>query len=217
MISYLDEQVGELVSTLKKSGQYENTLIIFTSDNGPTYAGGVNAAFFNSAGPFSEKTDRIKGSVYEGGIRVPFIAHWPGKIKPGAVSDYIGYFPDIIPTFCEITGTKVPANIDGLSFLPTLLDKGKQKAHPWLYWEFPEYGGQQAIRQGDWKMVRVQLHKGEGIPVLFNLSTDPNEETDLSQRYPEKVAELSKILISQHIPAENKKFRIARLGDILNP
>jgi arylsulfatase len=217
MVSYLDEQVGELVSTLKKSGLYENTLIIFTSDNGPTYAGGVNAAFFNSAGPFSENADRIKGSVYEGGIRVPFIAHWPGTINPGTISDYIGYFPDIFPTLCKLTGTKVPANIDGLSFLPTLLDKGKQKVHPWLYWEFPEYGGQQAIRQGDWKMVRVQLHKGEGIPVLFSLSTDPNEETDLSKRYPEKVAELSKILISQHIPAENKKFRIARLGDILNP
>jgi len=217
MISYLDEQVGELVSTLKKIGLYENTLIIFTSDNGPTYVGGIDAAYFNSAGPFSENADRIKGSVYEGGIRVPFIAHWPGKIKPGTVSDYVGYFPDIFPTLCELIGTKVPANIDGLSFLPTLMDKGKQKVHPWLYWEFPEYGGQQAIRQGDWKLVRLQLHKGEGIPVLFNLTNDPKEEKDLSQQFPEKVAELSKILISQHIPSENKKFRIARLGDILNP
>jgi arylsulfatase len=217
MISYLDEQVGELVATLKKCGSYENTLIIVTSDNGPTYAGGVDAVFFNSAGPFPEKADRIKGSVYEGGIRVPLIAHWPNKIKAAITSEYLGYFPDFFPTFCDLLGVRVPNKLDGISILPTLTARGKQKTHPWLYWEFPEYGGQQAIRQGDWKLVRVQLQKGEGTPALFNLSADPFEENDLSHLYPEKIAQLTNILKSQHTPPENKKFNIARLERANNP
>ena len=217
MISYLDEQVGTLVSTLKAFGLYENTLIIFTSDNGPTYAGGVDAAYFNSAGPFPEHPDRIKGSVFEGGIRVPFIAHWPAKIKAAGISEHIGYFPDIFPTLSELVGTKTPANTDGISILPTLTNKGKQRAHPWLYWEFPEYGGQQAIRQGDWKMIRLKLHKEDGKPALYNLANDPKEAIDLSQQFPAKVSELNKIIISQHVESENKKFRIGRLGDTINP
>ena len=176
MISYLDEQVGTLVATLKVLGIYENTLIIFTSDNGPTYAGGV-----------------------------------------GGISEHIGYFPDIFPTFSDLVGTKSPDNTDGISILPILTNKGKQKAHPWLYWEFPEYGGQQAIRQGDWKMIRLKLHKEDGKPALYNLANDPKEAIDLSKQFPEKVSELNKIIISQHVESENKKFRIGRLGDTINP
>lgn len=217
MISYLDEQVGTLIEALKKEGLFEKTLIIFTSDNGPTYAGGVDASFFNSAGPFQENPDRIKGSVFEGGIRVPFLAHWPDKIKAGSMSEHIGYFPDIFPTLCDLVGSGKPENVDGISILPTLTKKGKQKVHPWLYWEFPEYGGQQAIRQGQWKLVRLQLHKGNGNPALYNLSNDPLEQIDISQQFPEKVAELNKILISQHIEPENIKFRIGLLGDHINP
>jgi arylsulfatase len=217
MVSYLDEQVGTLISTLKTEGLFESTLIIFTSDNGPTYAGGVDATFFNSAGPFPENADRIKGSVFEGGIRVPFIAHWPNKIKAGTISEHIGYFPDIFPTLCDLVGSKIPDNIDGISILPTLENKRKQKVHPWLYWEFPEYGGQQAIRQGHWKLVRLQLHKGKENPALYNLSNDPLEQFDVSQQFPEKVAELSKILVSQHVEPENRKFRIGLLGDQINP
>jgi arylsulfatase len=116
-----------------------------------------------------------------------------------------------------LVGSKIPDNIDGISILPTLENKRKQKVHPWLYWEFPEYGGQQAIRQGHWKLVRLQLHKGKENPALYNLSNDPLEQFDVSQQFPEKVAELSKILVSQHVEPENRKFRIGLLGDQINP
>jgi len=213
MISYLDEQVGALVATLKEEGLLENTLIFFTSDNGPTFAGGVDAAYFRSAGHFSVAADRIKGSVHEGGLRVPFIAYWKGKIKPGRVSSRPAYAPDLFPTLCELTGNPVPEGIDGLSMLPLLRSKGQQPNHPWLYWEFPEYGGQQAIRQGDWKLLRRDLHKGQGPARLFRLSEDPGEEKDLADQFPEKVRALTQIMRTQHRTSDNPKFQMMGVGD----
>jgi arylsulfatase A-like enzyme len=156
MVSYLDEDVGRLIEHLKREDVYENTLIIFTSDNGPSHQGGTDSAWFNSAGPFSEDPGRIKGYLYEGGIRVPMIASWPGRIPPGTTSDLVSSQIDTMATFAELTGFDMPAN-DGISILPTLLGKAGQKQHEYLYWEYPDWGGQVAIRFGDWKLVRQHL------------------------------------------------------------
>ncbi len=150
MVSYLDENIGKLVQQLKELGIYENTIIIFTSDNGPTYNGGTDSPWFDSARPFKSEQGRAKGFVYEGGIRVPMIASWPGHIQPGSKSNLISGFQDVMPTLCEIAGVQPPVDADGISFLPELQGK-EQKKHEYLYWEFPETGGQQAVRMGKWK------------------------------------------------------------------
>ena len=145
MISYLDQQVGELVQELKRLGLYENTLIIFTSDNGPTYdIGGVDPHYFNSAGPFYTGRGWGKGFIHEGGIRVPMIVTWPSRIEANTITTHLSAFWDIFPTLAEISGFKDNQKYDGISFKPTLYGK-KQSEHDYLYWEFPEYGGQQAV------------------------------------------------------------------------
>ena len=157
MVSYLDEQVGEIIETLKEEGLYENTLIIFSSDNGPTYNGGTDSPWFDSAKPFKSEKGWGKGNTTEGGIRVPMIAQWPGKIKPGTESEHISAFYDVLPTLCELAGVDEPEDIDGISFLPELLAKENQRKHDFLYWEFTEYGGQQAVRMGKWKSIRRNI------------------------------------------------------------
>jgi arylsulfatase len=147
MISYLDEQVGLMVQQLKDLGIYDNTLVIFTSDNGPTYNGGTDSPWFNSGGPFNSEYGRGKGFTFEGGMRVPMIASWPDHIEPGTRSDHVSAFWDVMPTLCEIAGVDAPEDTDGLSFLPSLTGNMQPK-HEYLYWEFPEYGGQQAERIG---------------------------------------------------------------------
>ena len=149
MISYWDEQIGGLINKLKELGIYDNTIIIFTSDNGPTFNGGSDSFFFDSAKPFKSEWGWGKASLREGGIRVPMIASWPKKIKAGSKSDLICAFWDIMPTFCEIAKVECPTT-DGISFLPELLGK-KQNKHDFLYWEFPDSGGQKAVRMGKWK------------------------------------------------------------------
>jgi arylsulfatase len=211
MISYLDEQVGDIVKTLKQKGLYENTLIIFTSDNGPSYAGGARPEFFKSGGPFQEQYGRGKGFVYEGGIRVPMIATWPKTIKKASETSHISSFYDFMNTVGELLQIKTPAN-DGISYLPTLKQK-KQKTHEYLYWEFPETGGQQAIRMGKWKAVRTDLHKGIVKTQLYDLSKDMKEEHDISTSYPEIIKKVEEIFNRNHIQAENKRFRIKSLGD----
>ncbi|MCP9762825.1 arylsulfatase [Lacihabitans soyangensis] len=211
MISYLDEQVGDIVKTLKQKGQYENTLIIFTSDNGPSYAGGAKPEFFNSAGPFQEQHGRGKGFVYEGGIRVPMIATWPKTIKKGFESNHISSFYDFMSTIGDLLQIKTPEN-DGISYLPTLTQK-KQKKHDYLYWEFPETGGQQAIRMGKWKAIRTELHKGIVKTQLYDLSKDIREEHDISASFPEIVKTAEITFKENHVQAANKRFRIRSLGD----
>jgi arylsulfatase len=212
MVSYLDEQVGKLVDQLKELGIYENTLILFTSDNGPTYNGGTDSPWFGSAGPFRSDQGYGKGSVFEGGIRVPMIASWPGKIKPGTTSDHLSAFWDVLPTLCEVAGIQPPSTCDGISFLPGLLGK-KQPEHPYLYWEFPESGGQQAVRMGNWKGIRRDIQKGNIKTELYNLSNDIQERNDVSGQHPGIVRQMEAVMLREHVPSENQRFRMKALGD----
>jgi len=213
MISYLDDQVGEIVAKLKELGIYENTLIVFTSDNGPTYTGGVDAEFFNSANPFPNTYGRTKGFTYEGGIRVPMIASWPGKIKAASSTDHISAFWDVLPTFSELVNVNPPEDIDGISFMPTLLGNKEQEQHEFLYWEFPSYQGQQAVRLGDWKGIRKDIFKGNMKIELYDLKNDLAETTDVSDEYPDIVTQIEVIMKSEHTPADIDKFKIIQLGD----
>lgn len=213
MISYLDEQVGELISKLKQEGVYDNTLIIFTSDNGPTFNGGTKTPYFESAKPFKSERGWGKGYLHEGGIRVPMIASWSGKIKPGSTSDHVSSFYDVMATLSDVCDAKAPKN-DGISFLPTLINK-KQKTHKFLYWEFPQaaFGGQQAVRMGDWKGIRKNILKGNMNIELFNLKNDITEQNNVADKYPEIVAQMEAIMKREHTPAELEKFKIKQLGD----
>lgn len=191
MVDYLDMQVGEIVAKLKELGIYENTLIVFTSDNGPHMEGGADPDYFNSNGPFRG----YKRDLYEGGIRVPMIAVWEGKISAGTETDYVSAFWDVYPTFAEITDAKIPDNIDGISFLPTLMGNvDEQENHEYLYWEFPERGGRQAVRKGNWKAVKLNVSKDPDTPIeLYDLQHDPKELSDVAGKYPEIVREMADI------------------------
>ena len=195
---------------------YENTIIIFTSDNGPTYLGGVDASYFNSAKPFNNEYGRTKGFTYEGGIRVPMIASWPGKIKAGSKTDHISAFWDVMPTLGALVESEVPNDIDGISFLPVLLgeEKEQQKQHEFLYWEFPSYQGQQAVRMGNWKGIRRNIFKGNMTLELYDLSIDLTESNDVALENPEIVAKLESIMKNEHTTAEIERFKIKELGDL---
>ncbi|WP_339710461.1 arylsulfatase [uncultured Kriegella sp.] len=209
MISYLDENVGKLIEHLKKEGIYEDTLIIFTSDNGVTYTGGTDGEFFNSSGVFGEAYGDAKGFVYEGGIRVPMIASWPGSIAKGTKTDLISAHYDVMATLADLVGFEKPKDDDGISFLPTLLGNENQKEHEFLFWEYPEYGGQVAIRMGDWKIVRQHL-KDKKTPTLelYNLSNDPSESENLAHDHPEIIKKAATIFKKEHINATTEGFRI---------
>ncbi|MEN8247334.1 MAG: arylsulfatase [Bacteroidota bacterium] len=213
MISHLDEQVGELVTKLKELGLYENTIIIFSSDNGPSYAGGADPVYFNSAQPFRGEYGRGKGFVYEGGIRVPMIVSWPGKIEAGSESQHISSFYDVLPTICDLSDSDSPDSIDGISFTPTLLNNTSQKTHDFLYWDFPEYGGQQAVRMGKWKGVRRDIKKGNLGIELYDLSNDILEEHNIADQHPEIVKKVEDIMMQEHTIAEIERFRMPALGD----
>jgi arylsulfatase len=214
MVSALDEQVGRLVETLDELGLRDNTLVIFTSDNGPTYAGGADSAFFDSARPFRSDSGRGKGSVYEGGIRVPMIASWPGHIAPGTTTGHASAFWDVLPTLCEIAGAPVPEDIDGLSFAPVLLGRDDEQApHEFLYWEFPSYGGQQAVRLGKWKGIRRNMFEGNLTLELYDLESDVREESDVSGEHPEVVAEIEAIMKREHTPSSIERFQFEVLED----
>ncbi|HAZ03512.1 MAG TPA: N-acetylgalactosamine-6-sulfatase [Prolixibacteraceae bacterium] len=213
MVSYLDEQVGELVTILKELGLYENTLIIFASDNGPANAGGSDSPWFDSAKPFKCGPGWGKGELTEGGIRVPMIAHWSGRIKAGQQTNLISAFYDVLPTLCDVAEIETPHDSDGISFLPTLLGEKKQRTHDFLYWEFPGAGGQQAIRMEKWKGVRRNILKDSLRVQLYNLDEDIQELTDVSSRYPEIVQQMEKLFEQEHQTPENETFRMKTLGD----
>ncbi|HPA20517.1 MAG TPA: arylsulfatase [Verrucomicrobiae bacterium] len=205
MVTALDSQVGRLLDLVRELGLDEKTIIFFTSDNGPVYGrvGGADSAFFRSAGDLRG----FKGSVYEGGIREPLVVRWPGHVAAGAVSDHIGYFPDFLPTLAQIGGAQPPPGIDGLSMVPTLLGTGEQKKHPPFVWEFYGYGGQQAVRDGDWKAVRQECHKNVRGPLeLYDLAKDPNEQNDVAAANPEVVRKMEGILAAEHGPSEVFQF-----------
>jgi arylsulfatase A len=195
MVTLLDDQVGEIMAKVKELGLEENTLIIFTSDNGPHQEGGADPDFFNSNGPFKG----YKRDLYEGGIRVPMIARWPGMIQPGTTSDHISAFWDVMPTICELASIETPAALDGISFVPALLGKKDQQQHAYLYWEFHEQGRKQAVRKGNWKGIRVGLAKDPAAPLaLYNLKDDPGEERNVAAQHPELVREMQQIMQKEH-------------------
>jgi arylsulfatase A-like enzyme len=177
---------------------------MFSSDNGATFNGGVNPQFFNSV----DGLRGLKMDVYEGGIREPFIARWPGKIKSGRISDHISAQFDLLATLAELTGQPAPPS-DGISFLPELLGQlDRQKKHPYLYFEYPEKGGQIAIRMGDWKGVKTDLRKNPGNPwQLFNLQTDRNETMDLATKHPDILKELDDIVRKEHQEPANAAWQ----------
>ncbi len=196
MVARLDLYVGQLMASLKAKGLDQNTLVIFTSDNGPHTEGGADPQFFNSGGGFRG----VKRDLYEGGIREPFLARWPGVINPGSKSDYMGAFWDLFPTFAELAGAKSTTPIDGLSFVSSLTGRGTQQKHDYLYWEFHEGGGKQAIRQGNWKAVRLQvIQNPKGLVELYDLSKDPGETKNLAAQYPDKADELGRLMTSSHV------------------
>ncbi len=218
-ISYMDEQIGDLIKYLKSNALYENTIIFFSSDNGATFSGGTDGAYFNSNGPFDEAYGKGKGFLYEGGIKVPLIAHWPNKIKAGTSSDLLSSHYDMFATICELTNTKSPFETDGISFVNTLLDKGSQIKHDHLLWVYPEYGGQVAIRKGNWKLVRQSLkdNKKEATLELYDLKSDPNEKNNIAAQNREILNQMNIIFKKEHEVAASDRFRIPLIEtDLLN-
>ena len=207
MITRLDAYVGEILAKLKEKGLDKNTLVIFSSDNGPHEEGGADPAFFGRDG----KLRGLKRQCYEGGIRIPFIAWWPGHVPAGSVNDHQLAFYDIMPTFCDLIGEedyvkkyrnpRLAADyFDGISFAPTLLGQEGQQVHDFLYWEFEETD-QIGVRMGDWKMVVV---KGE--PRLYNLTEDLHEDNDVASQHPDIVAKMKEVIAAQHI--ESPDFKV---------
>ena len=212
MITRMDREVGRILALLKELKLDDNTLFVFSSDNGPLYdeLGGTDADFFNSNGSFRGR----KGSLYEGGYRVPTIVWWKGKVPAGSSSDFVSGFEDWLPTLLEVAGAKssLPEKSDGVSLVPTFLGR-KQVERPFLYREFPAYGGQQSVRVGDWKAIRQGLlpaGKKAGAPVmkteLYNLKNDPQETMDVAAKNPEVLARLEKLMKEQHVPSAEFPF-----------
>jgi arylsulfatase A-like enzyme len=187
MITRLDADIGTILETVKKYQMDEHTLILFSSDNGPHKEGGNDPDFFQSRGPLRG----IKRDLYEGGIRVPAIARWPGRIKPGVVSDQVWAFWDVLPTLAEVAGVKPPEGVDGISMLPTLLGRKQEAQHEYLYWEFHERGSKQAVRMGDWKGVRLSPN---GPLELYNLKKDIGEKDNVAAANPEIVSKIEAYL-----------------------
>jgi len=205
IVTRLDNYVGEIVAELKKLGIDKNTIVMFTSDNGPHREGGADPDFFQSYGPLRG----IKRDLYEGGIRVPMIAWYPGKIKAGSISNHISAFWDVMPTLAELTGTKAADNIDGISFVPALLGQSKQKKHTYLYWEFHEQGGKIAVTKDNWKAIWLHTGTPEKTTVeLYDLSNDVHEDNNIARQHPEIVAELGRFMQEAHTDSKAFPFSI---------
>lgn len=209
MVTMLDRQTGEILALLRELGIENDTLVFFSGDNGGAdyfvsdeHPRGVHSAN-RHPGTGLEYRGK-KGTLYEGGLRVPCIARWPGKISAGGVSDHLSYFPDILPTLAEVSGATLPADVDGISLLPTLIGESAaghaQKRHDYLYWEF---GGWTAIRQGNWRAVKPDKQK---TWELFDLSADPGEKKDLATSQPEVLARLTALATSAHQPVREGTF-----------
>lgn len=203
MITRLDVQVGEILAKLKEKGLDENTIVIFTSDNGPHEEGGADPAFFNRDGVLKG----TKRSTHEGGIRVPFIVRWPGTVPAGTVSDHQLAFYDLMPTFCELAGVDDYVSkysnpklandyFDGISFAPTLTGEGEQERHEFLYWEFHETN-MMGLRMGNWKLVVKN-----GSCSLYDLATDVHEDTNVASKYPEVVSKMKDIIKREHTDSQ---------------
>jgi len=195
MITRLDREIGAILDRLKERGLDDNTLVVFSSDNGPHREGGNDPDYFDSNGPLRG----IKRDLYEGGIRVPTIVRWPGHVPAGTVSEHAGSFADLLPTAAELAGVPAPPRLDGISFLPAALgQEGKQRPHEALYWEFYEKGSAQAARMGNWKGVCVPFG---GEMELYDLKTDPGETRNLAGEHPDVVRKLRAVMEREHVPS----------------
>jgi len=227
MITRMDRDIGRLMRRLADRGLDANTIVLFTSDNGPHREGGSDPDFFDSNGPWRG----IKRDLYEGGIRVPLIVRWPGKVPAGRTSDHPSAFWDFLPTACALARIEPPAEIDGISFLPTLLGQPGQAKHDYLYWEFYEQGGKQAVRWGDWKGIRLDVAgqrkpqkkrarpdrdratgNGEtthhhGRFELFHLATDPGEAHNVASQHPDVVRRIEQMMDAAHTRSPVWHFR----------
>jgi arylsulfatase A len=202
MITYLDKQVGKVMEQVKKLGLDDNTIIMFSSDNGTTFNGGTDAKFFDSVAGLRG----LKMDVYEGGIREPFIARWPGKIPAGATSDFVSVQYDMFATLSEIAGVQAPPS-DGISLIPVMMGKGKPAPREYLYFEFPEKGGQIAIRFERYKAVKSDLKKNRNAAwELYDIQNDEKESQDIASAHPEIISKLDAIVKKEHRAATIKEW-----------
>ena len=208
MITRLDGDVGKIMALLKDLGLDDNTLVFFCSDNGAAQRW---EGIFDSSGPLRGR----KRDMYEGGIRTPMIARWPGKIEAGSTNDHLSAFQDVLPTLAELAGVDPPAEVDGISMLPTLLGKPhQQNQHEYLYWEFTEQGGKRALRQGPWKIVQLKVSSpAPPDPELYNLSDDLGETQNVAGRHPEVVKRLTPLMDQAHQRSESYPLFAAERGD----
>lgn len=196
MVSRLDAYVGQILDKLDELGLTQNTIVIFSSDNGAHREGGADPVFFNS----SAGLRGFKRDLYEGGIRTPFIVKWPGKVKAGSRNAFMGAFWDLMPTLTQIAGAPKPPYTDGVSIVPTLTGKGKQAQHPYLYWEFHEDNGTQAVRMGKWKGFRKGVMKDAQAPLeLYDLDKDPAEQHNVAASHPDIVKKIAGYMREAHV------------------
>jgi arylsulfatase len=196
MITRMDRNVGRVLDLIAELGIEDNTLVVFSSDNGPTWVGGSDLEFFDGNGVLRGR----KQQLYEGGIRVPMLARWPGRIEPGTVTDHLSAQWDVLATIADIVGAEVPQDTDGISFAPTLFGDGEQEQHDVMYWEL---GRQQAVRLGDWKLYRRANADGDIVDVeLYNLAEDIGEANNLADARAEVVAELVEVAARARVPSE---------------
>lgn len=211
MSTMLDRQLGEILGLLKELKIDQNTLVMFCGDNGGAdyFASAEHPRGFHSANKHPKTGLEYrgkKGELYEGGLRIPFVAYWPSKITPGGETDLLAYFPDLLPTFAELAGAEVPAGIDGISLVPTLLGQGEQKKHDFMYWEF---NGWTAVRQGNWRAVKP---RNSTAWELYDVAKDPGETKDLAATHPDALARLQAIAEREHEPAREGTFTDAELN-----
>jgi len=213
MITRMDRYIGNVLQTLEELGLSENTIVIFTSDNGTTHLKKeVDYDFFKSVGELRG----LKGSLFEGGIRVPLIVKWPEKIQYGTTSDVVTGLEDWLPTLLDLLGAskEIPKGVDGISIAPALL-QGEEIEREFLYREFSGYGGQQAVWLKDWKGIRPRILRKNNQPLkieLYNLREDPSESEDIAAKHPEIVAEIRAIMLREHVPSQ--QFPIAPLDKL---
>lgn len=202
MITYMDRDVGSILAKLQELQIDERTFVFFTSDNGPHAEGGADPEFFDSNGALKG----MKRALYEGGIRVPAIAWWPGRIAAGTTTDHQSAFWDFLATACDIAEVNLPTSTDGISYLPVMTGT-EQSTHDYLYWEFFEQGGRTGIRKGNWKAVRYDMSSDPEAPIeLYDLTTDISEENNIAGEHPEVVAEMDQLMKTARTPSEEFKF-----------
>ena len=203
MMTLLDEQVGQILDLLAELDIDDNTIVLLSSDNGPHKEGGHDPVFFDSNGPLQG----FKRDLYEGGVRAPLLARWPGKIKPGSISDHVSAHWDMLPTFCELAGIQSPT-VDGISMVNELTGKSsEQTSHDYLYWEFYERGGKRAVRFGDWKAIQQNLNKDPNAPIeLYHLPSDIAETDNVADKNPQQVDKAKAMFQDAHVPSSFWKF-----------